>query len=134
MIETLLLALALAGQAAPAAPAAPEPVAVTPAQFAQAIQGVVGQTYEGGVTITRIFAEGQTVVIVLDGPPGWRTAGGSAAQISDIFMGSFCEDRDFEYFVHGNAMRVDTSEAGAALRAGPLIHACPSHSPAAHAQ
>ena len=73
MIETLLLALALAGQAAPAAPAAPEPVAVTPAQFAQAIQGVVGQTYEGGVSISHIYAEGQIVVIVLDGPAGWRT-------------------------------------------------------------
>ena len=132
MIDTLLLALALAAQAAPAAHGAPEPIAVTPAQFAQAIQGVVGQTYEGGVTIRRIYAEGQTVVIVLDGPPGWRNVG-STAQISDIFMGSFCEDRDFEYFVHGNAMRIDTSEGGGAPRAGPLIHACP-HAPDAHPQ
>ena len=130
MIDTLLLALALAGQAAPAAP---EPVAVTPAQFAQAIQGVVGQTYEGGVTIARIYAEGQVVVIVLDGPLGWRNAGGSAAQITDIFMGGFCEGRDFEYFVHDNAMRIDTTEGGAALRAGPLIRACP-HPADAHPQ
>ena len=122
MIDTLLLALALAGQAAPAAP---EPVAVTPAPFAQAIQGVVGQTYDGGVTIARIYAEGQVVVIVLDGPAGWRNAGGSAAQITDIFMGGFCEGRDFEYFVNGNAMRIDTTEGGGTLRAGPLIRACP---------
>jgi hypothetical protein len=133
MIETLLMALALAGQAAPAA-TAPEPVAITPAQFAQAIQGVVGQTYEGGVTVARIYAEGQVVVIVLDGAPGWRAAAGTDAQISDIFMGSFCEDRDFEYFVHGNAMRIDTSEGGTALRAGPLIRACPTHAPDAHPQ
>ena len=126
MIHTLILALALAGQAAP------EPVAVTPARFAQAIQGVVGQTYEGGVTIARIYAEGQVVVIVLDGPAGWRT-GGSAAQVTDIFMGGFCEGRDFEYFVHGNAMRIDTTEGGAALRPGPLIHACP-HPADAHPQ
>jgi len=122
MIRILLLALALAAQAAPSAP---QPVALTPAQFAQAIQGVVGQTYEGGVTIARIYAEGQVVVIVLDGPVGWRNAGGSAAQITDIFMGGFCEGRDFEYFVHDNAMRIDTTEGGAALRAGPLIRACP---------
>jgi hypothetical protein len=121
MIDGLFLALVLAGQTAPAAP---EPLALTPAQFAQAIQGEVGQTYAGGVTIARIYAEGQIVVIVLDGPPGWRPAAGSAPQISDV-MGGFCEDRDFEYFVHGNAMRIDTSEGGAALRAGPLIRACP---------
>lgn len=133
MIETLLLALALAGQAAPAAPAAPEPVAITPAQFAQAIQGVVGQTYEGGVTVARIYAEGQIVVVVLDGPPGWRTAAGTPAQISDIFMGGFCDGSDFEYFVHDNAMRVDTTESAGALHAGPVIRACP-HAPNAHPQ
>ena len=126
MIGNLFLALALAQ-------AAPEPVAVTPAQFAQAIQGVVGQTYEGGVTITRIYAEGQTVVVVLDGPAGWRTPM-SPAEVSDIFVGSFCEGRDFEYFVNGNLMRVDTTEGGAAGRAGPVIRACPPAARSAHPQ
>jgi hypothetical protein len=126
MIGTLVLALALAAQASP------EPVAITPAQFALAIQGVVGQTYEGGVTITRIYAEDPIVVVVLDGPAGWRTA--SAAQISNIFLDSFCEGRDFEYFVRGNAMRVDTTEAGAAGRPGPVIRACPPPAPDAHPQ
>jgi hypothetical protein len=127
MFETLVLALALAAQAAP------EPVAITPAQFALAIQGVVGQTFEGGGTITRIYAEGQIVVIVLDGPAGWRTPA-SAAQASNLFIGSFCEGRDFEYFVHGNAMRVDTTEAGAATRPGPVVRACPPPAPSAHPQ
>ena len=126
MIHTMLLALALAAQGGP------EPVALTPAQFAQAIQGVVGQTYEGGVRIARIYSEGQAVVIVLDGPPGWRNVG-SAEQITNIFMGGFCDGRDFEYFVHGNEMRVDTSEGGTALRAGPPIRACP-HPADAHPQ
>ena len=127
MIGTMFLALALAAQAAP------EPVGVTPAQFAQAIQGVVGQTYEGGVTITRIYAEGQTVVIVLDGPANWR-ATMSPGQVSDLFVGSFCEGRDFEYFVNGNLMRVDTTEGGAAVRAGPVLRACPPPAPNAHPQ
>jgi hypothetical protein len=120
MIDIVVLALALAAQA-------PEPVAITPSQFAQAIQGVVGQTYEGGVTITRIYAEDPTIIIVLDGPAGWRT--GSASEVSEIFLNSFCEGRDFEYFVNGNAMRVDTTEAGVAVRPGPVIRACPSPAP-----
>jgi hypothetical protein len=127
MIIIPVLALALAAQAAP------EPVAVTPAQFAQAIQGVVGQSYEGGVTISRIYAEDQIVVIVLNGPAGWRSTA-SPAEFSNLFIGSFCENRDFEYFVHGNLMRVDTTEGGAATQAGPVIRACPPPAPGAHPQ
>jgi hypothetical protein len=127
MIIIPVLALALAAQAAP------EPVAVTPVQFAQAIQGLVGQTFESGGTITRIYAEDQIVVIVFDGPAGWRTPA-AAGQSSDLFITSFCEGRDFEYFVHGNAMRVDTTEAGAASRPGPVIRACPPAAPGAHPQ
>ena len=126
MLDAFILSLALAAQA-------PEPVGITPAQFAQAIQGVVGQTFEGGVSIARVFAEGQTVVIVLDGPARWRETM-SAAQISDLFMGSFCDGRDFEYFVNGNLMRVDTTERGAAGRAGPVMRACPPVPPNAHPQ
>jgi hypothetical protein len=127
MFDTLVLALALAAQAAP------EPIAITPGQFASAIQGMVGQSYEGGAAIARIYAEGQIVVIVLDGPAGWR-ASATARRAPDHFIGSFCEDRDFEYFVHGNAMRVDTTESGGALRAGPVIRACPPPPPTAHPQ
>jgi hypothetical protein len=127
MIDTLVLALALAAQAAP------EPIAVTPAQFALAIQGMVGQTFEGGGTIARIYADGQIVVIVFDGPAGWRSPA-LAGAASDPFIASFCEGRDFEYFVHGNAMRVDTTEAGAAPRPGPVIRACPPPSPDARPQ
>ena len=126
MIDTLVLALVLAQ-------AAPEPIAVTPGQFAAAIQGMVGQSFEGGVTIARIHAEDRIVVVLLDGPAGWR-ASPSARQAPDHIIGSFCEDRDFEYFVHGNAMRVDTTESGAALRSGPVIRACPPPAPGAHPQ
>lgn len=127
MFATMMISLALAAQAAP------EPVGVTPAQFAQAIQGVVGQTFEGGVTISRIYAEGHTVVIVLDGPAGWRS-NASAGDVSTLFVSSFCEGRDFEYFVNGNLMRVDTTEAGNAGRAGPVIGACPPTAAGAHSQ
>lgn len=117
MIWTMLAALSLAAQNAPA------PVAPSPAQFAEALQGIVGQRYEGGVTIARIFAEDRNLVIVLDGPVGWRDAM-SAAEVSRLFAGSFCEDAELEYFVDGNTMRVDTTEAGVAARAGPIIRRC----------
>lgn len=128
MIFIPVLALALAAQAAP------EPVTVTPAIFAQAIQGMVGQSYEGRVTIARIYAEGQIVVIVFDGPAGWRESSASR-DVPNLFVGSFCEGRDFEYFVNGNAMRLDTIEGGAGPpRAGPVIRACPPPAADAHPQ
>jgi hypothetical protein len=117
MIKTMLMALLLA-----AAPA-PEPVTLSPAQFAAALQGIVGQRYEGGVTIARIFAEDRILVIVFDGPAGWRAAL-TPEQIAAIFTGSFCEDSDFDYFVNGNTIRIDSIEAGAGLRTGPIIRHC----------
>ena len=126
MIDTLVLALALAQ-------ATPEPVAITPAQFAQALQGMVGQTYEGGATISTIYADGPIVVIVFDGPTGWR-APATGGQVADLFIGGFCEGRDFEYFVNGNQMRIDTTEAGAALRSGAVVRACPPPAPNVHPQ
>ncbi|MBV9882939.1 MAG: hypothetical protein JO276_08025 [Sphingomonadaceae bacterium] len=127
MILNPILALALAAQAAP------EPIAMTPTQFAAAIQGVVGQTYQGGVRIARIYAEGQILVIVLDGPAGWRSMR-STAEVSSQFLTGFCEDRDFEYFVNGNLMRVDTTEGGGAARPGPVIRTCPPPPTGAHPQ
>ena len=126
MIGSLLLALALAQ-------AAPEPLALTPAQFAQALQGTIGQTYEGGGTISSIYADGPIVVVVFDGPAGWR-ATRSAQQTSDLYITGFCEGRDFEYFVNGNQMRVDTTEAGGSLRSGPIVRACPPPAPGARPQ
>lgn len=129
MIAALIpaLALTLAAQASPA------PVTLSPAQFAEAIQTMVGQSYEGGVTIAGIHAEGRILVILLDGPAGWR-ASPSAGQVPAHLVSGFCEDRDFEYFVGGNQMRVDTEEGGAALQAGPVISACPPRAPDAHPQ
>lgn len=126
MIDALVLALTLAQ-------ANPEPVSVTPAQFAEAIQTMVGQSYEGGVAIARIHADGPIVVITLDGPVGWRSAA-SVGSVPNLVIAGFCEDRDFEYFVNGNAMRVDTMEGGSALRSGPVIRACPPPAPGAHPQ
>jgi hypothetical protein len=125
MIHASILALALAAQSTP------EPVAITPAQFAQAIQGIVGQTYDSGTTIARVYADGPIVVVVFDGPAGWRTPA-AVAHIGELFIGSFCEGRDFEYFVNGNQMRIDTTEGGSTIRSGAIVRACPAQ--AAHPQ
>jgi hypothetical protein len=125
MLINMFLALALSQQAPPAAPG------ITAGQFSGALQGMIGQSFEGGVRIAGIHAEGNILVIVFDGPHNWRATPASA-HFSDIFLGGFCQDRDFEYFVGGNLMRVDTVDGGVGLQQGPLIHACPAS--AAHRQ
>ena len=123
MINAMLLALLAA------APPAPPSSSLTPQSLSGALQTMVGQTYEGGVRLAGVRAEGDTLVLVLDGPRGWRRTL-SSQQTSDLFLDSFCQDRDFEYFVHGNLMRVDTIEGGADTRPGPVISACPPAHPA----
>lgn len=125
MSNALLLALLATAAAPPAQP----PSSLTPQSLSGALQTMVGQTYEGGVRLAGVRAEGDTLVLVLDGPRGWRRAL-SPLQTSDVFLDSFCQDRDFEYFVHGNLMRVDTIEGGADSRPGPVINACPPTHPA----
>jgi len=124
MLTNFLLALLLAQQA-PAAPG------ITASQFSGALQGMIGQSFEGGVRIAGIHAEGNILVIVFDGPHNWRATPVSA-HFSDIFLSGFCQDRDFEYFVGGNLMRVDTVDGGAGLQQGPIIRSCPAA--AAHRQ
>ena len=86
---------------------------------------IVGQRYADGVTIARIFAEDRTLVIVLDGPPGWRDAM-TADQVSSIFVGEASARKpDFDYFVDGNTMRIDTTVGRRRRPApGPLVRAC----------
>ena len=122
MSSALLLALLAAAPPAQSS-------GLTPQSLSGALQTMVGQTYEGGVRLAGVRAEGDTLVLVLDGPRGWRRTL-SSQQTSDLFLDSFCQDRDFEYFVHGNLMRVDTIEGGADSRPGPVINACPPSHPA----
>jgi hypothetical protein len=99
---------------------------ITPQILAGALQSLVGQHMDHGTTVTRIAAEGSLVVVVFDGPRGWR-ASLTPAQITALFLRNFCEDRDFDYFVHGNGLRVDSTEGGAAPHTGPVVTSCPAH-------
>jgi hypothetical protein len=119
MIEAMLAALLTMAQPGGAGSG------ITPQILAGALQSLVGQHMDHGTTVTRVAAEGQTVVMDFDGPVGWR-AGMSPAQISALFLHNFCADRDFDYFVRGQSVRVDSTEGGAAPRTGPLITQCPT--------
>jgi hypothetical protein len=121
MFKTMMLALLLAFQAAPAAA---QEVDLNAAQFAGALQGMVGQTFEGGLFIAAIGSEDNILVVTLDGPSGWRGALPSG-DASPLFMTGFCEDRSFNFFSGGKSLRVDTLEDGRDRQIGPVVTHCP---------
>ena len=118
MIQAMLMALLLAAQA----PAQP-PITLSPAALAEGMQQLVGSRYEGGITITQIYTEGRTLVVVVDGPAALHEM--SAERASGFVLNGFCRGSPVEYFVDGNAMRVDTTVAGRAKRMGPTVTRCP---------
>lgn len=109
------LALALAGPA--------NAQALDAAAYAEALQPIVGQVYEGGVRISAIHAEQNILVVVVDGPDGWRE-GLSERQVSALFMDGFCEDEPPDFFSSGLAIRVDSLDGGQDLRRGPPQLGC----------
>src|SRR6218665_672702 len=136
MLKPVLIALVLA--AAPALPAAaqtaPAPTTIpnapaqpTAADFAKNMQGAVGQTFEGGIVLKDITSEGNTLVLTVDGPAGWRTQL-TPADISTALVGGFCGTAP-QFFTTGVWMRVDTLDGGKLLK-GPIVKSCPPAPPA----
>jgi hypothetical protein len=121
MFRTMMLALSLAFQAVPAAA---QEVDLNAAQFAGALQGMVGQQFEGGLFIAAISSEDNILVVTLDGPGGWR-GDLPSGDASPLFMTGFCEDSSFNFFSGGKALRVDTLENGGDRRLGPVVTHCP---------
>lgn len=127
MFRKLLLSVALTVTMAPVAaqqqnspPAATAPV--TAAQLASALQNMVGQEFEGGITLHAVASEGNTLVITANGPDGWRE-GSTRAMLSDALVGGFCSSMP-DYFEFGRTMRVDTIDRKVKWK-GPLVKACP---------
>jgi len=132
MLKPVLFALALV--AVPALPAAaqtaPAPAAQakpTAADFAKNMQGAIGQTFEGGIILKNITAEANTLVLLVDGPAGWRTTL-TPAEISTALVGGFCGTAP-QFFTTGVTMRVDSLDSGK-LAKGPLVTTCPPAAPA----
>jgi hypothetical protein len=117
MIKTVLLPLALLA-AAPALAQAP-----SVADHAAQMQDLVGRRFEAGLTISAIRAERATLVVVLDGPAGWRRTL-SDVQITRLLLRGFCESATYDFFTDGKTMRVDSLEGGRRLRRGPVQRSC----------
>ncbi len=125
MFEKPIL-VALAGAALVAsAPAFASAASDLAAQMAANLQGLVGKQQDSMFTITAIAAEGETLVISVDGPTGWR-ADKSPADLSGAFVNGFCS-KAANMFDTGMKLRVDTSENGGdKLWKGPSVDHCPA--------
>jgi hypothetical protein len=122
-------AMQTAPQTSPApAPAMPAPApGQTQAQMiAGGIQSLVGQTFEGGIKISGVTAEANTLVIEITGPAGWRTELSPQA-VSDALIAGFCQ-KGGALFSSGMTMRVDSVD-GSAKQAGPVVSSCPAAAP-----
>ena len=96
----------------------------TAAGFARQMQSLVGRTH-GDTEVRSVEAEGNVLVITLDGKAGWRQAMPSYAMTA-FFVDRICEDpKAAHYFENGRRLRLDSTEGGAyRVRGAPLDH-CP---------
>ncbi|HYD13713.1 MAG TPA: hypothetical protein VEC11_12770 [Allosphingosinicella sp.] len=128
--RTLRLDLSMPGRPPSSAtvdrcPPGPVGQGVTVETYAQMYQRMVGRDLGDGTRLTSSRAEGQTLVLVLDGPAGWRQ-GVTPASIGQDFLGGFCEGGTGNaFFQGGRTLRVDTTEGGGAPMAGQPLSACP---------
>lgn len=93
-------------------------------QYARRLQSRVGVRF-GGAEVTAIRADGNTLVVTVDGPANWR-AGHQSFQLTRPFLLGFCKtDRAAAYFGDGRAIRLDTTEEGSGLIRGLPSTRCP---------
>lgn len=116
----LLPAVLLA--AAPAAAQALSPADARP--FARALQAVVGQQ-ANGLTLRTVHAEGNVLVITVDGGTGWR-AFVPVAALTQSQLSHYCRRREVRGFFNGRRLlRVDTVELGRNRWRGRPVTRCP---------
>ena len=102
----------------------------TAADVAGEMQGLVGDRH-GDVSIKSILAEGNALVITIDGPPGWRQSVPSYA-ITAYFVDRVCENpKSAHYFEHGRVLRIDSTDKGAFPVHGVPMNHCPPPSTSA---
>jgi hypothetical protein len=102
--------------------ACPGPAAATRI-MARNIQRLAGQPF-GPLTLTGARAEGTELVILMDGPAGWRRDY-PPARINNSLFPSFCRNPDTEVYFDGiRTIRIDTLERGRNARRGLPITSC----------
>ena len=94
-------------------------------QMADYMQFMVGPQDGGEFTIVSIKAEGEVLVLRVDGPTGWRKEQ-TADQLSNRFLTGFCE-QGASLFDDGMKIRIETTESGgSSLLIGPNADQCPA--------
>jgi hypothetical protein len=93
--------------------------------FARGMQQLVGQQM-GPLRIASVAAEGNVLVVTLDGATGWR-AETSPTGINEAFLAGYCRNPNAAvYFGGGRTMRVDTMENGQNRIQGAPVDRCPA--------
>jgi hypothetical protein len=90
------------------------------------LRPMVGRDLGDGAKITSVRAEGQTLVMVMDGRPGWR-AGLDQATLNGVLLDDPCSrPGGFRLFDGTRSLRIDTTEGGRNLTRGEAIRHCPA--------
>ncbi|HEX4847541.1 MAG TPA: hypothetical protein VFV30_05320, partial [Novosphingobium sp.] len=110
MFKTFGLTLALVASVASAPMAIASPASDQAAMLAQGLQSMVGPQEGKPLYVSKIVAEGEVLVIVVNGPAGWRQ-NMKAEDISAVFVAGLCSEAS-DVFNGGMKMRLDTTEAG----------------------
>lgn len=103
-------------------PRTPAPVEV--GLFARELQSHVGRSF-GPLTLRSVQAEGNELVLTLDGAAGWRGGTPSYAITANVLRGFCSKPEAASYFVEGRTMRIDLLEAGAHPIRGVPVTRCP---------
>lgn len=123
VISALLFAAQPPAGAPPAAQPAPAP-GRSVAGFAAFLQEDLPHRFDG-YTAVSARAEGDLLVLTMDGRRGWRRRK-SNEELTRETMRGFCgPDGNFLTTVHGGSLRVDTLEDGANLERGIVTSECP---------
>lgn len=92
--------------------------------YARQLQSRVG-TRVGIARVSAIHAEGELLVVTVDGPANWRQ-GMPSFQLTWPFLEAFCKSgRAAPFFHDGRRIRLDTTEAGGGLIRGQPSSRCP---------
>jgi len=93
------------------------------AGYARQLQSRVG-TKVGTGSVKSIEAEGNTLVVTIDGPENWRL-GHMSYMLTAPFLEGFCNSgRAKPYFHDGRKIRLDTLEAGRRRVRGDAVSRC----------
>jgi hypothetical protein len=94
------------------------------AGYARQLQSRVGAKVGVG-RVEAIEAEGDTLVVTVDGPENWRLGQPSYMLTAPFLAGSCNSGRAKPYFHDGRKIRLDTTEAGSRHVQGEPVSRCP---------